>query len=59
MAALVMLGDGTGNFKPELLSSGLKTSGEVRKIIPLTGQIIYLIKNNAPTLQFTFNNNRL
>lgn len=55
MAALVLLGDGKGNFRAAL-SSGLKTSGEVRKIIPLGDKSFILLKNNAPALQFTLAN---
>lgn len=52
MAALWLLGDGKGNFKAEL-SSGINTTGEVRKIIPLQDKSFILLKNNAPALQYS------
>jgi len=49
-AALLLLGDGKGNFKTSPnLSSGLDVNGEVRRIIYLQEkkQIILLKNNNA------------
>lgn len=51
MAALLLLGDGKGGFRPALYS-GIKASGEVRKIIPLPDRSFILLKNNAPALQY-------
>lgn len=51
MAALLLKGDGKGNFVPvPALRSGLNVRGEVRKLVPLNdkgGRSVILLKNSA------------
>ena len=45
--ALLLTGDGKGNFTPETWLSGLSFDGEVRRIIQLQNKIIFLLNNKA------------
>ena len=54
MPVLLMKGDGKGNFLANL-QSGLISKGEVRKLIPLNGNTVVLLRNNDAAQVFSRN----
>ncbi|MBM3415970.1 MAG: RNA-binding protein [Bacteroidetes bacterium] len=53
MAALLLLGDGKGNFNP-LTATGISPKGEVRRIIPLQRGDFILLQNNGPAKRMRY-----